>query len=55
MKRLIFWKEHFGYCVKSEFEGAEEMAETCGEAISEAQVRNKGGLAPGDSSIYKEK
>lgn len=55
MIRLIFRKEHFGYCMKSEFEGAEEKAETRGEDISEAQVRNKGGLAPGDGSMYREK
>lgn len=41
--------------MKSEFEGTEEMAETCGKTISEAQVRNKGDLAPGDGSMYKEK
>lgn len=55
MTRLIFGKEHFGYCVKSEFEGAEEKAETSGKAISEAQVRNNGGLASGDGSMYREK
>lgn len=41
--------------MKSEFEGAEEKAETSEKATSEAQVRNNGGLAPGNGSMYREK